>query len=115
MVGECKANMLACLVMSSRSCRVTMRDSEGIEHTAEVTAETLYEAVALGLTAIRKSSWVEDIAQNFEVRVTVRDTPVEHSIAFRTFNQWLDRPGKTPKEIITRNKIKEILGLPTTR
>jgi hypothetical protein len=40
-----------------------MRDSEGIEHTAEVSAETLYEALALGLTAIRKSSWVEDVAR----------------------------------------------------
>jgi hypothetical protein len=26
----------------SRSCRVTIRDLEGIEHTAEVTAESLY-------------------------------------------------------------------------
>jgi len=35
--------------MSVRSCRVTIRDTEGIEHSAEVTAESLYEAVALGL------------------------------------------------------------------
>jgi hypothetical protein len=34
--------------MSPRSCRVTLRDTEGIEHTAEVTAESLYEAVVLG-------------------------------------------------------------------
>jgi hypothetical protein len=100
--------------MSCRSCRVTLRDSEGIDHTAEVTAETLYEAIALGLTAIRKSSWVEDIAQNFEVRVMVRDTPVEHSIAFRKFTQWLEQRGKTPREITTKNRIREILGLPTT-
>jgi hypothetical protein len=40
--------------MSVRSCRVTIRDTEGIEHTAEVTAESLYEAVALGLRAIRQ-------------------------------------------------------------
>jgi hypothetical protein len=69
-----------------------------------VTADSLYEAIALGLTAIRKSSWAEDIAENFEVGVMVRDTPVEHSIAFRKFNQWLERPGKTPKEIMTRNQ-----------
>jgi hypothetical protein len=50
--------------MSVRSCRVTIRDLEGIEHTAEVTAESLYEAVALGLRAIRQCSWVEDVGQN---------------------------------------------------
>lgn len=92
-----------------------MRDSDGIEHTAEVTADSMYEAVALGLTAIRKSSWVEDIAENFEIRVLVRDTPVEHSIAFRKFTQWLEQRGKTPKEITAKNRIREILGLPTSQ
>ena len=97
--------------MSVRSCRVTIRDTEGIEHTAEVTADSLYEAIALGLMAIRNNSWVEDIAENFEVRVTVRDTPVEHSVAFRKFTQWLEQRGRTPKEITTKNRIREMLGL----
>jgi hypothetical protein len=60
--------------MGVRSCRVTIRDTEGIEHSAEVTAESLYEAVALGLRAIRQCSWVEDIGQNFTIRVLARDT-----------------------------------------
>lgn len=77
--------------MSVRSCRVTIRDSEGIEHTAEVTAESLYEAVALGLHAIRQSSWVEDIAQNFAIRVLVRGTPVEHSVDFFRLNRAATR------------------------
>ena len=59
--------------MPVRSCRVTIRDTEGIEHTAEVTAESLYEAVALGLRAIRQCSWVEDIGQNFTIRVLARE------------------------------------------
>jgi hypothetical protein len=45
--------------MSVRSCRVIIRDTEGIEHSAEVSAESLYEAVALGLRAIRQCAWVE--------------------------------------------------------
>ena len=35
--------------MAVKSCRVTVTDLEGISHTAQVTATTLYEAVALGL------------------------------------------------------------------
>ena len=46
---------------------VAVRDSEGIEPSAEVTADSLYEAIALGLRAICSSSWAEDITQNFEV------------------------------------------------
>jgi hypothetical protein len=81
--------------MSPRSCRVTIKDPEGIEHTAEVTAESLYEAIALGLKAIRESSWVEGIAANFAIRVLVRDTPVEHTVEFRAFNKWLEQRGRT--------------------
>jgi len=32
--------------MAVRSCRVTIQDLEGVAHTVEVTAESLYEAVA---------------------------------------------------------------------
>jgi hypothetical protein len=38
--------------MSVRSCRVTIQDLEGVAHTVEVTAESLYEAVAQGLAAM---------------------------------------------------------------
>jgi phosphoribosylformimino-5-aminoimidazole carboxamide ribonucleotide (ProFAR) isomerase len=101
--------------MTARSCRVTIRDPEGIEHTAEVTAESLYEAIALGLKAIRESSWVDGIAQNFAIRVLVRDTPVEHTVEFRAFNKWLEQRGRTPKEITIRSRIREILGLSNLR
>jgi phosphoribosylformimino-5-aminoimidazole carboxamide ribonucleotide (ProFAR) isomerase len=100
--------------MSVRSCRVSIRDTEGIEHTAEVTAETLYEAVALGLRAIRQCNWVEDIGQNFTIRVLARDTPVEHTVEFRSFHKWLEQRGRTPSEITARLRIREILGLSKT-
>jgi hypothetical protein len=84
--------------VSVRSCRVTIRDTEGIEHSAEVTAESLYEAVALGLRAIRQCSWVEDIGQNFTIRVLARDTPVEHTVEFRAFHKWLEQRGGRPSK-----------------
>ena len=48
--------------MPVRSCRATIRDMEGVAHTAEVTAATLYEAVAQGLAAIRGNDWVAGVA-----------------------------------------------------
>lgn len=107
--SEYKANILPPL-MSARSCRVTIRDTEGIEHTAEVTAESLYEAVALGLRAIRQCSWVEDIGQNFTIRVLARDTPVEHTVEFRAFHKWLEQRGRSPREVTARARVREILG-----
>jgi hypothetical protein len=41
--------------------------SDGVSHTVEVTAATLYEAVAQGLAAIRGNEWVAGIAQGLNV------------------------------------------------
>jgi hypothetical protein len=49
--------------MQLRSCRVTIQDMDGVSHTVEVTAATLYEAVGQGLAAIRGNEWVAGIAQ----------------------------------------------------
>jgi hypothetical protein len=48
--------------MPVRSCRVTIQDMDGVSHTVEITAPTLYEAVAQGLAAIRGNEWVAGIA-----------------------------------------------------
>jgi hypothetical protein len=53
--------------MPVRSCRVTIQDLDGVSHTVEVTADTLYEAVAQGLAAIRGNKWVAGIAQGLNV------------------------------------------------
>jgi hypothetical protein len=50
------------LPMSVRSCKVTIEDMNGVRHTVEVTAGSLYEAVALGMAAIRTDEWVTGIA-----------------------------------------------------
>ena len=63
--------------MGVKSCRVTISDTEGNEHAVEVSASTLYEAVALGLHSIKTAAWAGEIAEGLNtVRVLVRDVPV---------------------------------------
>jgi hypothetical protein len=98
--------------MSARSCRVTITDLEGIAHSVEVTASSLYEAVALGLTAIRGNRWVSGIPNGFNpVKVRVMDIPVDHEVQLKDFTSWLERRGNSPKEVTDRKKIRDILGL----
>jgi hypothetical protein len=99
-----------------RSCRVTIKDMDGVKHTVEVTAETLYEAVALGLVALRGNDWVMGIAQGLNtVQVSVVDIPIEHSVKIKDFHDWLERSTGAPRETSKRSRIKAILGLPTTQ
>jgi len=102
--------------MPVRSCRVTICDLAGIAHTVQVSAATLYEAVALGLAAIRSSDWVDGIPEGLNaVTVEVRDAPVEHSVRLSDFLKWLERGGGSPREITDRNRVRAIMGLAAAR
>ena len=98
--------------MPVRSCRVTIRDVDGVDHSVQVTAGTLYEAVALGLASIRSEEWVEGIPEGLNtVRVSVRNVPVEHAVKLQDFNAWLRKEGGSPRESSDRLRIRQILGI----
>ena len=97
-----------------RSCRVTVQDMEGVAHTVEVTAESLFEAVAQGLAALRGREWVAGITHG-TVKVSVADVRVDHEVKMAEFTKWLDRPGGSPREVIHRQKVRCILGMPVMR
>jgi hypothetical protein len=102
--------------MPVRSCRVTIQDMDGVAHTVEVTAATLYEAVAQGLAAIRRNEWVAGIAQGVNVvKVSVADVRVEHEVKLMDFTKWVDRTGGSPREMSDRQRIRAILGMPAAR
>ena len=93
--------------MPVRSCRVTIQDMDGVSHTVDVTAATLYEAVAQGLAAIRGNEWVAGIAQGLNVvKVSVADVRVEHEVRLMDFTKWLERAGGSPREVSDRHKIR---------
>jgi hypothetical protein len=89
---------------------------DGVSHTVEVTAATLYEAVAKGLAAIRGNEWVAGIAQGLNVvKVSVADVRVEHEVKLGDFTRWLDATGGSPREVSDRHRIRSILGMPVAR
>ncbi len=86
-----------------------------VSHTVAVTAESLYEAVALGLKAIRGRDWVEGLCEQFKVDVSVSEIPVRHSVEMKEFTSWLQRDGGAPKDLVQRKRARKILGLPDAR
>ncbi len=101
--------------MSLRSCRVTIQDMKGVSHTVEVTASTLYEAVAQGLAAIQGAEWVGEIAQGSNVvKVSVLPVRVQHEVKLMDFTKWLERKGGSPRQVSDRHRIRTILGMPVT-
>ena len=100
--------------MSARSCRVTVTDLEGVEHTCTVTAGSLYEAVACGLVALRRQEWIAGIAlEHGVVTVSVAEAPVEHNVKLQDFNRWVRKDGGSPRDVAQRGRVREILGFTT--
>jgi hypothetical protein len=98
--------------MAAKSCRVTITDMENVDHTVHVSAATLYEAVALGLKALRGNDWVGGIGGGLNtVQVQVSDVSVEHRVKMGDFTKWLERKGGSPKQVVDRNRVRDILGL----
>ena len=95
--------------MSLRHCKVTIRDHAGIDHAVDVTASTLFEAVALGISAIRTDEWTTDIPQGLCVQVQVTNVAVKHEVRVRDFLAWLERASGSPREVSDRKRIKTIL------
>ena len=93
-----------------RTCTVAVKDVQDVEHSIEVTAETLYEAIATALAALQKDNWVGEIGQGFTtVTVVVQQPPVRHEVQMKGFLAWLARQGRSPAEVILKQKLAKIL------
>ena len=102
--------------MVLRTCTVAVRDIRDVEHSIEVTAETLYEAIATALAALQQDNWVGEIGQGLTtVSVLVQQPPVKHEVKMKDFLAWLGRQGGSPAEVMLRQKLEKILGKLTTR
>src|ERR1700678_2772072 len=100
---------LMCVVL--RTCTVAVKDIRDVEDSIEVTAETLYEAIATGLAALQQDNWVGEIGQGFTtVSVLVQQPPVKHEVKMKDFVSWLGRQGRSPAEVMLRQKLEKILG-----
>jgi hypothetical protein len=98
--------------MAVKFCRVTIQDMSGVEHTVQVSASSLYEAVALGLASLRGEDWVAGVAEGLNtVRVCAVNVPIEHSVRIMDFQSWLAKEGGSPRDRSQRHRVREILGI----
>jgi hypothetical protein len=89
-----------------RSCKVVCRDLSGRDHAVEVTAESLYEAVAQALSILRQDDWVDGIGEGLtELRVRVSQPSVEHRVRVKDFQRWLESQGRTPAECALKQRL----------
>jgi hypothetical protein len=82
-----------------------------MEHTVEVTADSLYEAVAQGLRAFRDAEWAADIGRGqTKIQVLVKQTEIEHTARVQDFERWLVSTPRSPAEMVLKSRFRKLLG-----
>ena len=99
-VGEDKANMLRSAAVAHRTCTVSFSGPSGIRHSVDVTAESVYEAAALGVSALKKSGWADTVALGTELEIQVRDPRTCHRITVHQIHRWCDGIATSPDETL---------------
>jgi hypothetical protein len=93
-----------------KTCKVSCTDLRGVEHAAEVSAGSVYEAVAQALRIFRDNEWVEDIGRGqTKITVKVKHPEIEHTVRVQDFERWLESPPRSPAEMILKNRLQETL------
>ena len=83
--------------MAVRRCLVSSSDVNGVEHAVEVTADSVYEAVAQGPRIFRENAWVHEIGRGLTtVKVLVKQPEVEHRVRIQDLSAGWTRLAKLP-------------------
>ena len=90
-----------------RSCIVSYQDLDGITHSVEVTAESLYEAAILGLAAMKVPRWRDSVWLRLQIRAKVPE--VTHTVERSVLAAWLDRNGRSPKEQMLKMRLRDLI------
>ncbi len=65
----------------------------------------------MDLAAFQQDNWVGEIGQGFStVTVLVQQPPVKHEVKMKDFVSWLGRQGRSPAEVVLKQKLEKILG-----
>ena len=96
--------------MDGKACRVSFTDVEGIRHSVEVMADSLYEAVVLGLKALKKSAWIESVGPGTRLEIQVIEPATVHVLAVAQLTRWLGGGATNPVELVKKKKLRELLA-----
>jgi len=103
--------MVRSAFMAVRSCKVTCRDAQDVEHSVDVTAESRFEAVAQAWRIFGESEWNVDGGRppSFFV-VKVKHPEIEHKVRTQDFEKWLAATPKSPAEMALKRRLTQLLG-----
>jgi len=82
--------------VSVKTCSVSLNDPQGVKHTVDVTADSLFEAAATALAIFKKNGWTDSVGSAALLEVEVREPPVKHTVTVRRFSDGYRAQPRVP-------------------
>jgi hypothetical protein len=93
-----------------RSCTVSFTGPSGVRHSVEVTAESIFEAAALGVSALKNSGWADAIAPGTDLEIEVREPATCHRLTVQQIRRWCDGVAVSPDDTLKKRRLKQLLA-----
>jgi hypothetical protein len=75
----------------------------------EVSADTLFEAAAKGLAALKKDDWTDPVGTGARIQVEVYQPAITHTLTVMQLERWLQGATSSPNEAVQKRKLNELL------
>ncbi len=96
--------------MSISKCIVRLRDCHNTEHSVEVYAESLYEAVLRGLNRLQDVGWESNGDETIKrVEVEIHQEPTRHIVDVPKLLKWLEEKATYPAQQTRKEKLRKLL------
>jgi hypothetical protein len=102
--------VLRSAAVALRTCTVSLSGPSAIHHSVGVTAESVYEAAASGVSALRTSGWADAVALGTELEIQVREPPRCRRITVHQIHRWCEGIAASPGETLKKRRLKQLLG-----
>jgi hypothetical protein len=98
-------------IMSISKCIVRLKDCHNTEHSVEVYAESLYEAVLRGLSRLEVVGWESNGNETIQrVEVEIHQEPTRHIVDVPKLLKWIEEQSTYPAQETRKAKLRKLLN-----
>jgi len=97
--------------MSISRCIVRLKDYHNTEHSVEVYAESLYEAVLRGLSRLQDVGWESKGDETIQrVEVEIHQEPTRHVVDVPKLLKWVGEKSTYPAQETRKARLRKLLS-----
>jgi hypothetical protein len=80
-----------------------------VRHSVDVTAESVYEAAALGVSLLRQDGWAAALAPGTLLEIRAAHPATTHAVTIAQVRRWTEGIAASPDDVLRKTRLKRLL------